>query len=59
MANKFVNEFSRCQRMTYCNNSMICIACEIKICSHVDYQKAFLRLTASRKCSVFWLCSGK
>lgn len=46
MANKFVNEFSCCQRMTYCNNSMICIACEIKICSHVDYQKAFLRLTA-------------
>lgn len=46
MANKFVNEFCCCQRMTYCNNSMICIACEIKICSHVDYQKAFLRLTA-------------
>ena len=25
---------------------MIFIACEIKICSHMDYQKAFLRLTA-------------
>lgn len=57
---------------------MICNACEIKICSQVDYQKAFLRLTAipavgivvnhkkaasgrltaSRMCSVFWLCGG-
>ena len=25
---------------------MICIACEMKICSHMDYQMAFLRLTA-------------
>ena len=32
--------------LIYCNNSMFCIACEIKICSHMDYQKAFLRLTA-------------
>ena len=32
--------------LIYCNNSMICIACEIKICSHMDYHKAFLRLTA-------------
>ena len=32
--------------LIYCNNSMICIACEIKICSHMDYQMAFLRLTA-------------
>ena len=32
--------------LIYCNNSMICIACEMKICSHMDYQMAFLRLTA-------------
>ena len=38
--------------LIYCNNSMICIACEIKICSHVDYQVFFAvnRNSDSRYC---------